>query len=101
MPFWGPWSAGNGQFNQPLDPKVQREHNYAIVDEADNIFIDEARTPLIISGPAEEANKLYTVFAALAKHLVAAPKPEEGEDPDPNADAAGWPWLTASSMASA
>jgi preprotein translocase subunit SecA len=53
-PFWGPW-MGNGQFNQPLDPKVQREHHFAIVDEADNIFIDEARTPLIIAAPTRPA----------------------------------------------
>jgi preprotein translocase subunit SecA len=66
--------------------KVQRELHYAIVDEVDNILVDEARTPLIISGPAEEANKLYIVFASLAKHLSSAPKPDEGEDPDPNAD---------------
>src|SRR5947208_15204574 len=47
-PFWAPWLS-NVQYQQPLDPKVQREHYYALVDEADNIFIDEARTPLIIS----------------------------------------------------
>jgi len=45
-----------------LDEYVQRELNYAIVDEVDNILIDEARTPLIISGPAEEStDKYYTV----------------------------------------
>jgi preprotein translocase SecA subunit len=45
-----------------LDEYVQRELHYAIVDEVDNILIDEARTPLIISGPAEEStNKYYTV----------------------------------------
>src|SRR5437588_11250858 len=53
-PFWAPWLA-NGQYNQPLDPKVQREHNFAIVDEADNIFIDEAKTPLIIASPTRPA----------------------------------------------
>ena len=42
-----------------LDDMVQRPFHYAIVDEVDNIFIDEARTPLIISGPAEEAADLY------------------------------------------
>ncbi len=68
------------------EAKVQRDLHYAIVDEVDNILVDEARTPLIISGPAEEANKLYSVFAAVVKQLVAAPKPEEGEDPDPDAD---------------
>jgi len=38
-----------------LDDYVQREFNYAIVDEVDSILIDEARTPLIISGPSEES----------------------------------------------
>jgi preprotein translocase subunit SecA len=68
------------------DQKVQRDLHYAIVDEVDNILVDEARTPLIISGPAEEANQLYTVFALVVKNLVAAPKPGENEEPDPNAD---------------
>jgi preprotein translocase subunit SecA len=45
---------------------VQRGHNYAIVDEADSILIDEARTPLIISGPAEQSARWYTEFARLA-----------------------------------
>jgi len=49
----------------------QRPLNYAIVDEVDNILIDEARTPLIISGPAEEAGKMYYTFARLAPRLVA------------------------------
>ena len=66
--------------------KVQRELHYAIVDEVDNILVDEARTPLIISGPAEEANRLYEVFAGVVRNLVAAPKPDEGEEPDPDAD---------------
>jgi preprotein translocase subunit SecA len=57
MPFWAPWANGPVG-NQPADPKVQREeHNYAIVDEADNIFIDEARTPLIISAPTRAATE--------------------------------------------
>ncbi len=47
----------------------QREHNFAIVDEIDSILIDEARTPLIISAPAQEAEKLYTQFAAIARTL--------------------------------
>ncbi len=42
-----------------LDQKVQRELNFAVVDEVDSILIDEARTPLIISGPAEESSELY------------------------------------------
>jgi preprotein translocase subunit SecA len=45
------------------DDKVQRGHAYAIVDEVDSILIDEARTPLIISGPADQATEWYTVFA--------------------------------------
>ena len=49
--------------------KVQRELNYAIVDEVDNILIDEARTPLIISGPAEEPVQHYYTFAKLAPRL--------------------------------
>ena len=41
------------------DQKVQRDRNFAIVDEVDSILIDEARTPLIISGPADETPQLY------------------------------------------
>ncbi|MEV1011196.1 preprotein translocase subunit SecA [Streptomyces sp. NPDC049881] len=48
---------------------VQREHNYAIVDEVDSILIDEARTPLIISGPADQATKWYADFAKLVQRL--------------------------------
>jgi len=48
---------------------VQRELNYAIVDEVDSILIDEARTPLIISAPAEESAELYYKFADLVKRL--------------------------------
>ncbi|MDP6632516.1 MAG: preprotein translocase subunit SecA [Dehalococcoidales bacterium] len=48
---------------------TQRDLNYAIVDEVDNILIDEARTPLIISGPAEEAAQKYQVFARLVPRL--------------------------------
>ncbi len=48
---------------------VQRGHFFAVVDEVDSILIDEARTPLIISGPADEANKWYTEFARLAQKL--------------------------------
>jgi preprotein translocase subunit SecA len=68
------------------EQKVQRPLHYAIVDEVDNILVDEARTPLIISGPAEEANQLYAVFAMVVQNLVAVPKPEENEEPDPEAD---------------
>jgi len=50
--------------------KVQRGHFYAIVDEADSILIDEARTPLIISGPSDTPSELYRRFASLAKRFV-------------------------------
>ena len=56
------------------DQMVQRELNYCIVDEVDSILIDEARTPLIISGPGEKSADLYKVIA----HIVANMKP--GED---------------------
>ena len=49
-----------------VDDMVQRGHNYAIVDEVDSILIDEARTPLIISGPADGASNWYTEFARIA-----------------------------------
>jgi preprotein translocase subunit SecA len=49
-----------------LDDCVQRGHSYAIVDEVDSILIDEARTPLIISGPADGSSNWYTEFARLA-----------------------------------
>ncbi len=48
---------------------VQKKLNYALVDEVDNLLIDEARTPLIISGPDEEAGRLYPVFAQLVPRL--------------------------------
>ena len=49
---------------------VQREHNFAIVDEVDSILIDEARTPLIISGPADKPTKWYVEFANLVGKLT-------------------------------
>jgi preprotein translocase, SecA subunit len=52
-----------------LADMVQRGHNYAIVDEADSILIDEARTPLIISGPAEQSGRWYQEFARIAPML--------------------------------
>ena len=53
-----------------LEHCVQRGHNFAIVDEVDNILIDEARTPLIISGAPEQAAQIYYTFARLAKQMV-------------------------------
>lgn len=52
-----------------LEDYVQREHNYAIVDEVDSILIDEARTPLIISGPSEDSTKLYYEIDGIARKL--------------------------------
>ena len=71
--------------NMALDSsqQVQSNRNYAIVDEVDNILIDEARTPLIISGPAEEPMQLYTTFAKMVPRLT------EGEDQDYTIDDKG------------
>src|SRR5215213_3919902 len=63
-----------------LEEKYQPGHNFAIVDEVDNILIDEARTPLIISGQPEQAADLYAKFARLAKTMIPGKKPE-GMDP--------------------
>ena len=52
-----------------LSQCVQHQLNYAIVDEVDNLLIDEARTPLIISGPAEESGQKYQIFARLVPRL--------------------------------
>ncbi len=63
-----------------LEEKVQRGHYFAVVDEVDNILIDEARTPLIISGAPEQAADLYVKFARLAPQMVVGKTPE-GMDP--------------------
>ena len=63
-----------------LEDKVQRGHNYAIVDEIDSILIDEARTPLIISGAAEETTEWYNTFADVAARLKRSYKTEEIKD---------------------
>ena len=66
-----------------LDGVVQRSHAYAIVDEVDSILIDEARTPLIISGEPETAAATYYQFARVVKDLDGAPatrKTAKGED---------------------
>jgi preprotein translocase subunit SecA len=57
-----------------MDQMVQRPLHYAIVDEVDSILIDEARTPLIISGPGEKSTNLYNVLADVVSHF------KEGED---------------------
>src|SRR3990172_7754643 len=64
-----------------LDQRVQRERYFGIVDEVDNILIDEARTPLIISGQAEDSEDLYYQFARLVPRLSERPAgAEEGGD---------------------
>ncbi|MEV0282222.1 preprotein translocase subunit SecA [Streptomyces sp. NPDC050610] len=62
------------------DELVQRGHNFAIVDEVDSILVDEARTPLIISGPADQATKWYGDFAKLVTRLTKgeAANPQKG-----------------------
>ena len=69
---------------------VQRGHSFAIVDEVDSILIDEARTPLIISGQGEQSTQLYTIVdnfvAGLKGQRVAKVDTKEEEDPDVDAD---------------
>ncbi|MGZ4378471.1 MAG: preprotein translocase subunit SecA [Gaiellaceae bacterium] len=67
-----------------LDGLVQRSHSYAIVDEVDSILIDEARTPLIISGEPEAAAQIYYDFARIARGLNGVPHDPllKGGDPD-------------------
>jgi preprotein translocase subunit SecA len=66
-----------------LTQMTQRELHYAIIDEVDNILIDEARTPLIISGPAEESSDLYSQFASVVRQLKASsPHSVEIKEPD-------------------
>ncbi|WP_405056201.1 preprotein translocase subunit SecA [Kribbella sp. NBC_01505] len=62
-----------------IEDCVQREHNYAIVDEVDSILVDEARTPLIISGPAEDSQRWYVEMAKIATVL----KPRIADDKIP------------------
>jgi preprotein translocase subunit SecA len=63
-----------------LEDMVQRPFNYAIVDEVDSILIDEARTPLIISGPSDEPTELYAKVDAVVTALLAQPVSEDGSD---------------------
>jgi preprotein translocase subunit SecA len=60
---------------------VQRDLHFAIVDEVDNILVDEARTPLIISGPAEESSDLYVKFSELMRRLQPS-SDDEADEPD-------------------
>jgi preprotein translocase subunit SecA len=76
-PFWGPWLKG-GQAPSPQDNFVQREeHHFALVDEADNIFIDEARTPLIIASQTRLANADEMVVFQWANTLAIQMKYEQ------------------------
>ena len=76
MPFWQPWTM-NGKFNKPLDPKVQRGHYFVLVDEADNVFIDEAKTPLIIAAPTRFATENETIVYRWANTLAPKMKLDE------------------------
>ena len=87
-PFWAPWHGGSSA-PKPDDLFVQRGHHYALVDEADNIFVDEAKTPLVIAGPTRLASpdeaRVYTwanelsVKMALDKHFTFDPKKQKLE----------------------
>ena len=63
-----------------LEDKFQRELNFAVVDEVDSILIDEARTPLIISGPAEDSSRLYLQMNQLIPRLERQVEAEEGAE---------------------
>ncbi len=65
------------------EDKVQRRLSYAIVDEVDSILIDEARTPLIISGPAEDSSELYQRINQLIPRLEPQPELQEGDEEAP------------------
>jgi preprotein translocase subunit SecA len=68
--------------NLAYDPRemVQRGHNFAIVDEVDSILIDEARTPLIISGPTEDRSEFYRTMDTLVRELVQTPEIYEHDE---------------------
>ncbi len=68
-----------------IEEKVQRELNFAVVDEVDSILIDEARTPLIISGPTNDNSELYVAFNELVKELEQGEEAESKEE-EPTGD---------------
>jgi preprotein translocase subunit SecA len=74
-PFWTPWLPGVGAAR--LDPRVQRTLHYAIVDEADSIFVDEARTPLIIANPTRPAEPEEQVVYLWADRVARTMRREE------------------------
>jgi preprotein translocase subunit SecA len=74
-PFWAPWLPGAG--TKRLDPRVQRPLHYAIVDEADSIFVDEAKTPLIIANPTRLAEPDEQVVYLWADRIARAMRRDE------------------------
>jgi preprotein translocase subunit SecA len=68
-PFWAAWVT-NGAQAKPADPRVQRGHHYGLVDEADNIFVDEARTPLVISTESRKATDEEAIVYRWADKLA-------------------------------
>lgn len=68
-----------------VEEKVQRGQSFAVIDEVDSILIDEARTPLIISGPTNDNSELYTKFNELVKELEQGEMPESKEE-EPTGD---------------
>ncbi|MEP7284879.1 MAG: preprotein translocase subunit SecA [Chloroflexota bacterium] len=70
-----------------VEEMVQHEHNFAIVDEVDNILIDEARTPLIISGTAEKPSDYYSLFARMVRNLKPSSEDSvEDKEREPDGD---------------
>jgi len=80
-PFWGPWQKGGAAAQN--DPRVQRDFNFVLVDEADNIFIDEARTPLIISGEKRPATPEESVVYLWSDKIAREMKHEQHFHFDP------------------
>jgi preprotein translocase subunit SecA len=79
-PFWSPWVRGPGGASSgpPQDKLVQRpEHNYALVDEADNIFIDDAKTPLIIASETRNASEDEQIVFKWANEVAQKLNPEQ------------------------
>ncbi|MDB4322337.1 preprotein translocase subunit SecA, partial [bacterium] len=70
-----------------LEDKSQRGLSFAIIDEVDSILIDEARTPLVISGAAQDSSALYQSINALTLKLTAQVEPEETDDAEAGTDA--------------
>jgi preprotein translocase subunit SecA len=75
-PFWDAWLRAGAPPSKE-DKFVQRPHHFALVDEADNIFIDEARTPLIIASPTRLASEEEQIVFRWADQLVRQMKPDE------------------------